>query len=78
MNRRNEDQYGVVRAVREYDEFGKKKLHPQKRFFADNLHHKSQAIIYGKQLKKASENSAKGDHLFFEPNYSSEYNKQYD
>ena len=28
MNRRNEDQYGVVRAVREYDEFGKKKLHP--------------------------------------------------
>jgi len=41
MNRRNEDQYGVVRAVREYDEFGKKKLHPQKRFFADNLHHKS-------------------------------------
>ncbi len=74
MNRRSEDQYGVVRAVKEYDEFGKKKLHPQKRFFADNLHHKSQAIIYGQKLKQASENNAKGDHLFFEPNYSSEYN----
>ena len=57
QNRRNEDQYGVVRAVKEIDEFGKRKLHPQKRFFADNLHHKSQAIIYGKTLEQASKNS---------------------
>lgn len=67
-----------MRAVREIDEFGKKKLHPQKRFFADNLHHKSQAIIYGKNLEHASKNNAKGDHLYFDPNYSSEYNHQFD
>ena len=79
QSRRNEDQYGVVRAFNHHGEkLGRKKLHPQKRFFADNLHHKSQAVIYGKPLEHASKNEPKGDHLYWEPNYGSEYNQQYD
>jgi len=52
--RLNEGQYGVVRAVNMDPQYvgnireapidpmdSRKKLHPQKRFFADNLHHKS-------------------------------------
>jgi len=39
---------------------GKKKLHPQKRFFADNLHHKSQVAIFGNNLKEAADTNEKG------------------
>ena len=56
----------------------KKKPQFQKRFFADNQHHKSQAAIYGKPLKNAADNNAKGDHLFFDPTYKSEYRQCYD
>lgn len=53
-------------------------LHHQKRFFADNLHHKSQVAIFGTNLKNASVNNAKGEHLFFDNNYQSEYQQCYD
>ena len=56
----------------------RKKLHPQKRFFADNLHHQSQVAIFGQNLKVAAERNAKGDHLFFDPSYKSEYRQCYD
>lgn len=56
----------------------KKVHHPQKRFFPDNLHHKSQVAIYGESLKNARDSNAKGDHLFFENNYQSEYQHCYD
>ena len=56
----------------------KKKLHPQKRFFADNLHHKSQVAIFGQNLKTAANSNQKGDHLFFDPSYKSEYQQCYD
>ena len=56
----------------------KKRFQPQKKFFADNLHHKSQVAIFGANLKTASIQNEKGEHLFFDPSYQSEYKQRYD
>ena len=75
--RLNEAQYGVVRSVADYD-IAKKRLHPQKRQFPDNLHSRQQVAIFGEQLRNASKLLPKGDHLFFDPSYQSEYQNRYD
>jgi hypothetical protein len=55
-----------------------KQFHHQKRFFENNLHHSSQIAIFGQSLKNAALQNAKGDHLFFDLNYQSEYKHCYD
>ena len=38
----------------------------------------SKIAIFGSNLKLASEKNSKGDHLFFDPSYMSEYKQCYD
>ena len=56
----------------------RKTAHPQKKFFSNNLHHKSQIALFGQQLKDASEKNAKGEHLYFDPIFRSEYSQCYE
>ena len=55
----------------------KRKMYPAKRFFADNLHHRSQVAIFGTNLKNAA-GLKEGGQMFFDPSYQSEYKQHFD